>query len=270
MGDGATVKRQPRSGDVCSATNRAGSFRIDSWESALLGYTVLKGELLSRGLAPDALAAHVAAVEDEACPVLSTLRVEESDVVAIRACETSGYRLIEVYLTFHRALDRTALPARPQPEVRIRDSVAGDTSAVVEIARTAFTYDRLHADPEVSNDAATLSREKWAENSCLGRADKVLISEKQGRLTGFCACRIDGDAGVIDLMAVSGADRGSRVGQSLVVAAIDFFVERDLGYAAVATQGKNVPAVRLYEKCDFRLRRSQLTYHKHSGNSSGA
>lgn len=195
---------------------------------------------------------------------MGTLRVSERDVALLHAAQTSEFRIIECLLTFER-------DARQNPEFkptcRIRGYDEEDLAALRDVATKSFQYSRLHSDPLIARERADLSRAEWIQNSCRGRADEVLVAEKEGRVVGFVACKsvsgVHGDrVGVLDLIAVLPEYSGQGIGASLVEAFLAYY-EGKASMVRVGTQAKNVPSVRLYEKCGFRLARSDVSFHRH-------
>jgi dTDP-4-amino-4,6-dideoxy-D-galactose acyltransferase len=76
----------------------------------------------------------------------------------------------------------------------------------------------------------------------------VTVGEKQGR-------------GDIGLLAVAAGMQGSNVGVSLVRAAREWARRKGYRLAQVVTQGENVPACRLYEKCGYAIDKVEHFYH---------
>ena len=68
--------------------------------------------------------------------------------------------------------------------------------------------------------------------------------------------------GQIGLVGVSAEARGRGVGHALVNHALDWFTRNDVEAVAVVTQGGNVAAQRLYQRCGFLTESVQLWYHK--------
>jgi ribosomal protein S18 acetylase RimI-like enzyme len=71
----------------------------------------------------------------------------------------------------------------------------------------------------------------------------------------------DGD-GSIGLIGLSPHAQGHSLGSHLLAAAISYFGKRQAARLSVATQGRNVRAQRLYQKCGFATDSVMLWYHK--------
>jgi hypothetical protein len=82
----------------------------------------------------------------------------------------------------------------------------GDLPEILEIGRTAFIFDRFHADPALSPTVADLVNESWTRNCCLGTAaDAVIVAEADGRVASYVTCQADHEAkrGIIVLVATA-------------------------------------------------------------------
>lgn len=188
-------------------------------------------------------------------------RVTTEDLTTIHALEEAGFELIDGIQTFALSLDgrHDSAPGSSRLfEVR-------DLPAVLEIARTAFTVDRFHADTALSSEVADRANESWTRNCCLGvAADAVLVVEEEGRIAGYVSCRADRERryGVIVLVATAKWARGRGVGRRATLAALDWIGRQGLEAVEVGTQLRNIPAARLYEGLGFRLTRTSLTFRK--------
>ena len=69
-------------------------------------------------------------------------------------------------------------------------------------------------------------------------------------------------AGQIGLVGVHPDARGNGVGAALVNAGLRWFGSVGARDVAVVTQGQNVTAQRLYQRCGFATSRIELWYHK--------
>lgn len=67
--------------------------------------------------------------------------------------------------------------------------------------------------------------------------------------------------GDIGLFAVDPSMRRRNLGVALVRAAQEWTRRKGLRFAQVVTQGKNIAACRLYEKCGYRIEKVDFFYH---------
>ncbi len=185
---------------------------------------------------------------------LVSARVDKGDIEADEDLIKANFLPIETLVTLERAL--------PKSEVMpsgVRVAIDGDIEESLLIARTAFKYDRFHADARVPNEAADRLKEKWVANGFSGRSDTVLVVEIGGSVVGFSTCMVNGDAAIIDLIAISPNHQGRGVGKSLVQGVIATYAGRSR-VIRVGTQDANMHSLKLYHSCEFVQVTSQVSY----------
>jgi ribosomal protein S18 acetylase RimI-like enzyme len=188
-------------------------------------------------------------------------RVDTGDFTTIHALENARFELIDGIQTFLLPLDGHR--ATKPPGTRLFEPK--DLPEVLEIGRTAFIFDRFHADPALSPAIADRVNENWTRNCCLGiAADAVVVAEEEERVAGYVTCRADHPArrGIIILVATAEYARGRGVARRASSAALDWFASQGMESVEVGTQLRNIPAARLYESLGFRLARTSLTFRR--------
>jgi len=188
-------------------------------------------------------------------------RVDTGDFSTIHALENAGFELVDGIQTFLLPVngDHTAMPAGT------RLFEPKDLPEVLEIGRTAFVFDRFHADPSLSPSIADQVNENWTRNCCLGiAADAVVVAEQEERVASYVTCRVDRPAkrGIIVLVATAEWARGRGAARRASSAALHWFAGQGMESVEVGTQLRNIPAARLYESLGFRLIRTSLTFRK--------
>jgi RimJ/RimL family protein N-acetyltransferase len=188
-------------------------------------------------------------------------RVDSGNLTTIHALEEAGFELIDGIQTFVLTLNGNHPSAPP----RTRLFEPKDLPEVLEIGRTAFIFDRFHADPTLPSTVADQVNASWTRSCCLGTAaDAVVVAEEDGRIASYVTCRADRRAGngIIILVATAAWARGRGAARRASSAALHWFAEQGLGTVEVGTQLRNIPAARLYESLGFRLTRTSLTFRK--------
>jgi dTDP-4-amino-4,6-dideoxy-D-galactose acyltransferase len=178
------------------------------------------------------------------------------DAQTTRLAEDQDYRLVDVRLVFERKL------AEAPPASTTRPAQPGDLPALKKIARTSYRDTRFYFDTRFPPGACDRLYETWIERSCLGEADAVLVMDSNTAAAGYITCHIDSGSGRIGLVGVGADARGRGVGQALVRSALAWFSERSVHTVTVVTQGRNVAAQRLYQRCGFLAESVHLWYHK--------
>jgi dTDP-4-amino-4,6-dideoxy-D-galactose acyltransferase len=122
---------------------------------------------------------------------------------------------------------------------------------------------RFFFDPHFPRPRSRALFETWIEKSCADAEGKVFIAEFQGKPMGYIACRrVNSQTGQIDLVGVDGPAQGQGLGGRLVKAALSWFSTGHINQAFVVTQGRNLPAQRVYQKCGFVTQSMQLWHHR--------
>lgn len=206
-----------------------------------------------------------------------TIRLDSSDLSGLHAVERAGFITVDNMLTFCLDLSRAsiqdrAIPLQCSEGVRFRLATEGDSEGAADLARTAYTYDRFHSDPFISARQADELYAEWLRNSCAGTAaDAVLLAEDEKGVLGFVTCKLQRDTqrhlgrlvGTIELIATAGRARRNGIGRSAMYAALSWFRDQQADFVEVGTQLRNIPALRLYESCGFRLAGSCVSLRKH-------
>jgi ribosomal protein S18 acetylase RimI-like enzyme len=220
-------------------------------------------------------------------------RIPDADVTSIIALQEMDFVTVDSLITFaqiirnskseiqnsklsiHPALRfcvQSMNPALPEPERKgwmkgwIHPCLEDDLNAVLEIAFDAFIFDRFHADHSIPKVAADRVYSAWLKNSY--KSGGVFVAKSDGKIAGFIAHRIktisylDRKIGIIDLVATNNVFRNQGVAKSLVNASLDYFRNQGACIAEVGTQAANLPAVKLYQSCGFRIITSSISLRK--------
>jgi dTDP-4-amino-4,6-dideoxy-D-galactose acyltransferase len=185
------------------------------------------------------------------------------DAATMRLAEDNGFRLVDIRVTL--VCD---MPARQSAAANggivMRMARTDDTGALESIARGGYEATRFHFDKNFPRDRATALYETWIRRSCEGYAQAVLVAEYGGVPAGYITCHLDAAqrAGRIGLTGVHGQTQELGIGHALVSAALNWFATHNVTEVSVATQGRNFPAQRLYQRCGFLTRDVKLWYHK--------
>lgn len=199
-----------------------------------------------------------------------SVRIDASDLSSLHVLEEAGFITVDSVLTFALDLAAHRSVERPQ-DFQLRLATADDAEQVAALARTAFIYDRFHADPFISPESAGELHATWLHNSCTGiAADAVVLAEDETGLLGFVTCLLQRDTGqrlgqmVGSVMMAASAERarGRGVAYAAVMVALDWFREQGCEIVDMGTQVRNIPCARLFQKCGFRLVGSSISLRR--------
>lgn len=224
-----------------------------AWDSEFFGLRIarLEAEHLTAELAP----AILAWCKAESIDCLYFL-AGASDSGSVRLAERLGFALVDIRVTLE-SLARTA-----EADPRVRSARPDDLPRLQAIARVSHRDSRFYHDPMFDRTRCDALYDTWIQRSCAGWADVVLVAEDSGKPAGYVSCHLDSGEGRIGLVAVTVEFQGKGLGRALVHAALDWFARHNARHVTVVTQGRNIPATRLYESCGFRALSTQLWFHR--------
>ena len=207
------------------------------------------------------------------------LLADPSDAVTHLAACGAGFRLVDIRLVFRSDAPEGHVPEFAGEGITVAEADADASGELLAMAGGAFTDSRFYRDGRFPCEDCDRLYGTWLRKSLSGEmADAVLVARIAGVPSGFVTCSItdaggEDARGEIGLLAVSQSARGRGVGRRLVAAALDWFADGGAGGACVATQLRNVGAVRLYESSGFRLDSAGIWYHlwhdERLGDASG-
>lgn len=225
--------------------------REDTWLAHHLGHAALWWE---DGDDPRA----VAAAARERAPALAQARVSSADVTSLVALQDAGFRVIDATVTMAGAAPPTGTTG-----FDVRDAVADDAPALLEIAERHYGVSRFHRDPAIPDATAGAIKRAWLSAYFDGeRGDRLLCAARDGRPGGFLALLLRDGVGIVDLVAVHPDARGAGAGRALVgaIAGVAERVER----VEAGTQLANEGAQRFYASLGFTVAATAYVLHLHA------
>jgi dTDP-4-amino-4,6-dideoxy-D-galactose acyltransferase len=229
------------------------------WDSEFFGFPVAR---LADGPVTGLSARRALAECREAGVHVLTYLAAAGDDGSVRVVEGCGFHLLDIRLTLEwRVADAVGLAP---PSGDVRPFRPGDEADLAAIARTSFQETRYFLDGSFPRERCEMLYETWVRRSAAGWAERVFVAERDGRAAGFVSCHLPtGAEGSIGIMAVREGLRGAGLGAALMSAARAWFAEAGARCVTVVTQGRTVPAQRLYQRSSFVTRRAELWYHAH-------
>jgi dTDP-4-amino-4,6-dideoxy-D-galactose acyltransferase len=184
----------------------------------------------------------------------------------VRLAEDYGFRLVDIRATLQCNIrdGQARLSDNLSETVHVRHSRRSDIPALQAIARTSYGASRFYFDPCFPIEACEALYKAWIERSCKGYADVVLVAQVNDQPVGYVSCHLLSNTlyGQIGLVGIGPQARDCGVGQVLVNHCLGWFAEHGVEVVNVVTQGRNIAAQRLYQRCGFLIHSVQLWYHK--------
>src|SRR5205085_1587766 len=183
--------------------------------------------------------------------------------LSVYLAEQAGFHLVDARMTLEWRAQGVE-PALVADDLALRDYRAGDLPALQAIARNSYHHSRYYYDQHYARERCDALYAEWITRNCRGSAERVIVAERRGAAVGYLTCHLAPDErrGQIGLVGIEADARGCGIGRLLVQTAQQWFCEHEARHVAVVTQGRNVDAQRLYQRCGFVTSQVQLWYHK--------
>ena len=185
---------------------------------------------------------------------------DSNDLETPRLAEANDFHLTDIRMTLGRVVVPEDFAANSFDG--FRHAREDDLRALRSIARTSHHDTRFYFDGHFEQEKCDLLYATWIENSLRGFAQAVLVAEADGEPAAYLTCHLDDQASQIGLVGVGEGHRGKGLATKLVRAFLSWSREQGARQALVVTQGRNLPAQRLYQRNGFITSSMDLWYHR--------
>ncbi len=172
------------------------------------------------------------------------------------------FRLVDTRVTLGMSLDQAA-PGTQVDAATLRPFRPEDLPALRDMAGHLHEDSRFFVDKNFSEERARELFRVWITKTCEAPVSRVFVGVIGQRVAGYIACSVGEDStGRIELMGVAPFARGQGLGTSLVGAGLRWLASKGSMRALVVTQGRNIAAQRLYQRCGFTTSSMQYWFHR--------
>lgn len=188
------------------------------------------------------------------------VKVLPEDVGVVRQLEAKGFHLIDTNI---QLLRQSGQFVPRETEAKIRFAESRDAPQVGFLAETGFSKDRFHLDQSIPTKVANAVKRAWAENFFNGRRGNwMVVAEVSSEICGFLLLLkgADGEL-VIDLIAVSEAWQGQKIGSAMIGFALSNIAA--CGKILVGTQLANLESLSFYQALGFHVTSGKYVLHFH-------
>ena len=177
----------------------------------------------------------------------------------------NGFNLVDIRVTYSRNIEKHS--QRPykclDSRINIREGNVCDIPHLCQISRNSFIHSRFYHDGHFTKKACERLYSEWISQSFKGSSKKVFIAVFQDGPVGYVTCDCDGlFSAKMPLVNVSQRFQGKGVGTQLIFKTLNWCKRRGIKTVEVVTQGRNVAAQKLYQRCGFTTLKTELYYHK--------
>ena len=169
--------------------------------------------------------------------------------------------LVDKKTTFEINLQNINLDSMPLPKAEPYSNSL-PFSKLEKLAVQSGAFSRFARDNKFPHEKFTALYETWIRKSVSGEmANEVLVIRQNNHIVGMVTLSNKNGVGDIGLISVDEEFRGRKFGQQLVCDAQRWFIQNGCHTAHVVTQGDNLPACHLYEKCGYQKIKIEFFYH---------
>lgn len=239
------------------------SYELLPWDSNFFGFGVAR--LLTNQAGKSNLAETLALLKTQNVRLVYWATDPESRETQDAAKQVGGL-LVDKKITYMMPLSplsQTENDDEKNVEEYTEHSV---TEELRVLAIAAGIFSRFRVDPNIPREKFEALYMQWITASVEKKmADVVLVMRDhesvEQPLLGFVTVGKKNDRGDIGLLAVAERARGRGVGTVLVHAAQQWQRAQGLAVGQVVTQGDNIAACKLYQRCGYAPERVDNIYH---------
>ena len=174
--------------------------------------------------------------------------VLSSEKVAI-----NGLKLVDKKVTFQQKTSiKDDLNKNPSAKIESFKEGVHDYESLKKLALSSGENSRFKIDENFKNNEYSKLYNQWINNAVYKDKAMDILIYRDKEILGFTTIEKKSKyLAVIGLVAVSEQERGKGIASKLIESSINRAFELGFKTIQVATQFENIPAMRLYEKCDF-------------------
>lgn len=243
------------------------------WDSALYGFPFYEfrcgdnpHEVLGRYLSSWLLSLP----GERACLVCA--KISTRAVALCQVLTQHGFYPVETMLEIYLPLSRLIPVVRRQPnKTRLRLAVEAEMPQIIAIARSAFSSDRLHLDPNLPPEKADQRYVQWVEHG-FRAGEPVFIYEdvRSAKVLGFLHVRETSPKTVdLSLGAVDVAFHGTGIGGMMYQAVSTECRARGYQIATTRISVNNLDIVNLFSRLGFAFSKAVAILHWYRTASEG-
>jgi len=235
-------------------------FKKLQWDSAYFGFNI--GFISCLRLTPNIERIVKDFTKSEKIELLEYL-CNCHDKVSVINAEKSGYSFVDIRLTFERHLNND-ICINEKEGYRVGKGRLQDIEKLRSTSSDIYKDSRYYFDGEFDREKVIEFYVNWIKKAILGKFDDyAYVMYRKDDPVGFCSVKeYKKNAVSIGLVGIDKAVQGNGMAEYLLNKSLMKLRENGKKYVEVVTQGRNYEAQRLYQKCGFLTKKTELWYHK--------
>lgn len=183
------------------------------------------------------------------------------DLRTSQTAENDQYHLVDIRVTLENKLQELVSTRSDPAQIRLANG--NDIESLRIISRNNHRDSRFYYDGHFDREKCDELYAVWIEKSVRGGTDQVLVWEENRQPVAYVTGKITpAGSGSIELVGVHPAWQGKGIGYQLTMHLLAWFQQQHSTHLTVVTQGRNIGAQVLYQRCGFVTRSTELWYHK--------
>lgn len=177
------------------------------------------------------------------------------------AAENHGFHFVDLRVTHKKDLTKPEKEFIPQWHIHHADEK--DLPILKTMAKEAFQLSRFHIDKQFDQNRADELYEVWIENDLCTKGHDVWVISIDGQLGAYTSVSVKTETHAqIGLVGTQSDWRGKGLSLELQRFISHELREEGIEELEVVTQGRNIPAQRLYQRAGYFIHSIDLWYHK--------
>jgi len=183
------------------------------------------------------------------------------DDTTVVCAEQNGYHLVDLRVSLSANLRSISFSEEQSSSIRFAGEK--DIPALQAIAGLNHTNSRFFTDTHFDRDKCRKMYEIWIEKCVIAPPSRVFVWDDNGKAVAYVTANLELDnTGDIALVGLAPEWQGQGIGKQLIDAALAYFSFNQALTVSTATQGRNIHAIKLYQKCGFSIQSIEIWYHK--------
>ena len=192
------------------------------------------------------------------------------DVFSVKLAEDNNYSFVDIRLTMEKSIDDSIFIEDQIEGLIVQKAVESDIKILEEFSRDIYATSRYYYDNNFNIDKLEEFYCGWIRKAVLGLFDDFCYAlYKDGLPIGFCSIKLNkGNSASIGIVGLNQNYSGLGLGRYMLNNVVQALYKDGITYIDVVTQGRNYGAQRLYQRCGFITRSTELWYHKWLENTN--
>ena len=201
---------------------------------------------------------------DDCSIELVQFRCNCHDHQSVQLAEKNQYSFVDIRITMERFIDDTIVFKDEREGLYVCKAVESDIEILIGCARDIYSASRYYYDKNFEITKVDEFYNGWIRKSVLGLFDDYCYALYEDDIPiGFCTIKLNnGNSASIGLLGLNQDYSNLGLGSYMLNKVIEALYKDGVSYIDVVTQGRNYGAQRLYQRCGFITRSTELWYHK--------